>query len=165
MSLLLPRSPSPTASSTTKLTQVINTLYKHIIPLSTTNATDVIKLHNHRLCTNTSIFLQIDLHIFFHPLCMNPAAVHKGMYFRTHYRTLALQCVALHNIITIDCLNLPPLPLSELIVQRKITSVHCLDPFKSSEAEVLPLLASVLKKTIFSLLFLPVSLHTTTSRN
>lgn len=148
----------------TKLTQVIDTLHEHIIPLSATDATDVIKLHNHRLCTNTSIFLQIDLHIFFHPLCMNPPAVHKGIYFHTHYITLALQCIALHNVITIDSLNLPPFSLSELILQRKITNVHFLDPFISLKAEVLPLLTSVLKTTIFSLLFLPVSLHTTTNR-
>lgn len=107
----LSRSPCLAAGSATKLRQVIDTLQEHIIPLSATDATDVIKLHNHRLCTNTSIFLQTDLHIFFHPLCMNSPAVHKGTYFRTHYVTLALQYSALHNVITIDSLNLPPFPL------------------------------------------------------
>jgi len=38
----LPRSPSPAAGRATKLTQVIDTLQEDIIPLSATDATDVI---------------------------------------------------------------------------------------------------------------------------
>lgn len=140
----LPSSARVSAASVPKLSQVIDAPCEHLVTRSATDATDVIKLHNHRLFfffffSNTSIFLQKDLHIFCHPLCMKPPAAQKGIYFRIHYRTLALQCLALYNVITIDSLNLPPFPLSELILQKKISKVHCLDPSKSLKAEVLPL--------------------------